>query len=158
MQLYLKLLVLIFVSTHCFATTTVKYFKCTTDRGIVFSQFPCSANATQHTITTSDPKASAPSEQHYKTLNNLERNQIAKRTKRALRAKHHEKAVLNRKRDTAVREQQDKLTKLMNEDRRKKVVRQVKKEIKAINKAHAKAIKSLEKEISKLEKQLKEYE
>ncbi|MEJ6474600.1 hypothetical protein [Pseudoalteromonas piscicida] len=157
MKLPLKLLLMFFFSLNANAET-VTYFKCTTDRGIVFSQFPCSANATQHTITTSDPKANAPSEQHYKTLNNIERTQIIKRTKHALRAKHHEKAILNRKRDSAVRDEQDKLTKLMNDDRRKKVVRQVTKKIKAINKSHVKAMKGLEKEISMLEKRLKRYE
>ncbi|GEK09093.1 DUF4124 domain-containing protein [Pseudoalteromonas peptidolytica] len=137
---------------------TVKYFKCTTSKGAVFSQFPCSVNATQHTITTTDPKATVPSEQHYKALNNIERAQIIKRTKHALRAKNHERAILNGKRDTAVREEQEKLTKLMSEDRRKERVRQVTKKIKAINKSHAKALKNLEKEISKLEKRLKSYE
>lgn len=140
------------------AAETTKYYKCTTERGVVFSQFRCAGNATEHTITTTDPKIQVPREQFYKTLNNLEKKQIITNLQRALRAKRHEQAILNRDRDRDINAQQDSLSKLMSDNERKKQSRVVRAKVKAINKRHRKAIKRLNKEIARLEKKLSRYQ
>lgn len=145
------------LSSTALAETT-KYYKCTTERGVVFSQFRCAGNATEHTITTTDPNIQVPREQFYKTLNNLEKKQIITNLQRALRAKRHEHAILNRDKDRAIKEQQDSLSRLMSDSERRKQTKLVRSKVKAINKRHRKAIKRLNKEIARLEKKLSRYQ
>ncbi len=145
------------VSSAAQAETT-KYYKCTTERGVVYSQFRCAGNATEHTITTTDPKIPVPREQFYKTLNNLEKKQIITNLERALRAKRHEHAILNRDKDRAIKEQQDSLNRLMSDNEQRRQSKIVRSKVKAINKRHRKAIKRLNKEIASLEKKLSHYQ
>ena len=154
------------LSSTALAETT-KYYKCTTERGVVFSQFRCAGNATEHTITTTDPNIQVPREQFYKTLNNLEKKQIITNLEkkqiitnleRALRAKRHEHAILNRDKDREIKAQQDSLSRLMSDSERRKQTKLVRSKVKAINKRHRKAIKRLNKEIARLEKKLSRYQ
>ncbi|ESP90358.1 MULTISPECIES: hypothetical protein [Pseudoalteromonas] len=152
------LLCLFFFANIGDAKTTVTYYKCMTDKSTVFSQHPCSNNAQQYTLTHSDPQATVPSEQHFKTLNELERKQIIRNLKHALRAKKQHAAVLGRKRDEAAREQQRRVTRLMDDERRKATVKDVKKQLKSINKDYLQKVKVLNKEIAQIEKKLKRLE
>lgn len=149
------LLCFLFYTNLSFAKTTVSYYKCVTDKSTIFSQHPCSNNAQQYTLTHSDPQASIPSEQHFKTLNEIERKQIILNLKNALRAKKQHAAILGRKRDEAARKQQRRMTRLMDDDKRKATVKDVKKQLKTINKDYLQRVKVLNKEIAKIEKKLK---
>ncbi|KZN45981.1 hypothetical protein [Pseudoalteromonas luteoviolacea] len=154
----LRLFFLLFLPLFCSAKSTVTYYKCVTDKSTVFSQHPCSSSAQQLTLTHSDPQAKVPSEQHFKTLNELERRQIVRNLKNALRAKKQHAAILGRKRDEAAREQQRRVTRLMDDEKRKATVKDVKQQLKSINKDYLKQVKVLNKQIAQIEKKLKRME
>ena len=137
---------------------TVSYYKCVTDRGTVFSQHPGGNNGTVHTLTHSNPDVKVPSEQHYKTLNNLEKQQIIRNLKRELRAKKQKAAILSRDRDRDSREQQARLNRIMDESKKKQTIKDVKAQLKSINKQYLKDVKDIDKQIASLEKQLSRYE
>lgn len=140
------------------AKSAVSYFKCVNEKGTTYSQFPCGNNATEHTLIHSDPDKAIPSEQHYKTLNQLERKQVVKNLKKSIRAKRHQVAILNRDLDRATRDQQDRIRHVMDEKKRKATVKDIKKKLKSINKKHRKEVKVVTKQIATLEKKLKRYQ
>ena len=153
-----------FLISFVFATytqaekVTVSYYKCVTDRGTVFSQRPCGKNGTQHTLTHSNPEAVVPSEQHFKTLNNLEKQQIVRNLKREIRAKRQKAAILSRDRDRDSREQQARLNRIMDDEKKKQTIKDVRKQLKSINKQYLKNAKEIDKQIVRLEKQLARYQ
>ncbi|KAF7786549.1 hypothetical protein PRUB_a1155 [Pseudoalteromonas rubra] len=140
------------------AKTTFSYYKCVTGKTVVYSQHPCAANAEQHTLSHSNPQAPAPTGQHTKTLNNIERQQLVLRLKKTLRAKKHQAAILGRKRDEATRDEQRRISRMMEKSERAKTLKDVKRNIKSINTAYLKEVKLLNKEIASLEKRLKRLE
>ncbi|RJE78104.1 hypothetical protein CWB96_18380 [Pseudoalteromonas citrea] len=145
-------------STLLDAKSVVNYYKCVNERGSTYSQFPCGQNATQHTLSHSDPDVAIPSEQHYKTLNQLEKKQLVRNLKKSLRAKRHEVAILNRDRDRATRDQQERIRHVMDDKKRKETVKDIKKQLKSINRKHKKEVKVVTKQIARIEKKLKRYE
>ncbi|NOU49474.1 DUF4124 domain-containing protein [Pseudoalteromonas sp. JBTF-M23] len=149
---------LFFSSLSCQAKTIVNYYKCVTQRGTVYSQFPCGGNGTQHTLTNTDPKADTPSEQHFKTLNRLEKKQLVRNLKNQLRAKKHQAAILTRERDRETRDQQQRVNRIMSDKERSDTLKDIKQKLKAINKTYHRQYRSLNKQIVQLEKRLKRYE
>ncbi|MBQ4851324.1 DUF4124 domain-containing protein [Pseudoalteromonas sp. MMG012] len=149
---------LLFLSTTIQAKTVVNYYKCVTKRGTTYSQFPCGSNGTQHTLTHSNPNKSTPSEQHFKTLNQLEKKQVVRNLKKSLRAKRYQVAILNRDLDRATRDQQERMRHIMDDKKRKETVKDIKKKLKSLNKKHRKEVKVVSKQIATLEKKLKRYE
>ncbi|WP_105168517.1 DUF4124 domain-containing protein [Pseudoalteromonas sp. T1lg23B] len=140
------------------AKTIVNYYKCVTERGTVYSQFPCARNGTQHTLTNIDPESNSSADQHYKTLNKLEKKQIIRNLKNELRAKKHEAAILTRERDQDTRNQQLRVNRIMDDNERKATLDDIKRQLKAINKDYHKQARKLNKQIAQLEKKLKRYE
>ncbi|CAH9055163.1 hypothetical protein PSECIP111951_01185 [Pseudoalteromonas holothuriae] len=150
------LLFLFSLSSH--AKTIVNYYKCVTERGTVYSQFPCGSNGTQHILTNTDPSAGVPSEQHYKTLNRLEKKQLVRNLKNKIRAKKHEAAILTRERDRATRDQQQRVNRIMDDKERNNTLKDIKQQLKDINKTYHQQARTLSKKIAQLEKRLKRYE
>lgn len=152
-------IILILLPISVFAEkVSVSYYKCVTNRGTIFSQLPCGKNGTIHTLTHSNPEAKIPSEQHFKTLNNLEKQQIVRDLKREIRAKRQKSAILSRDRNRDSREQQARLNRVMDERKKQQTIRDVKKQLKSINKQYLKDVKDIEKQIARLEKQLARYQ
>lgn len=144
-------------STVCFANET-HYYKCTTNRGTVFSQFPCGSNATEHKIKKTNVAFSDPNANHVKTLNELEREQIIRNINAEIRSQNHTLAILSRDRDRAEFNQQQRLKRILSDSETKRITKDIKKQLKAINKRYARSVKKVEKQIDKLEKKLKRYE
>lgn len=152
-------IILILLPISVFAEkVSVSYYKCVTNRGTIFSQHPCGKNGTIHTLTHSNPEAKIPSEQHFKTLNNLEKQQIVRDLKREIRAKRQKSAILSRDRNRDSREQQARLNRVMDERKKQQTIRDVKKQLKSINKQYLKDVKDIDKQIARLEKQLARYQ
>lgn len=157
LPLLLSLLLILLFSSCCFATQA-HYYKCTTDRGTVFSQFPCGSNATEHKIKQTNVAFSDPNANHVKTLNELERKQIIRNINAEIRSQNHTLAILSRDRDRAEFNQQQRLKRILSDSEIKKVTKDIKKQLKEINKRYARDVKKVEKQIDKLEKKLKRYE
>jgi hypothetical protein len=158
----MRLLYLVFVlfCTTSFTQnkTTVHFYKCITDKTTVYSHTPCGDNVTQHSVTHSNTKAKISPKEHYKILNDIEKKQILRNLKRQLRAKKHEIAILNRNRDKDTRKEQERLNRLMDESKKKKVIKDIKAKLKTINISHKNKSKQILKKITKLEKRIKRME
>ena len=133
------------------------YYKCITDRGTVFSQFPCGSNATEHKIKQTNVAFSDPNSNHVKTLNELERQQIIRNLNSTIRSKQHSLDILSRDRDRAEFNQQQRLKRILSDNETKRITKDIKKQLKAINKRYLRDVKKVEKQIEKLEKKLKRY-
>ncbi|WP_440055841.1 DUF4124 domain-containing protein [Pseudoalteromonas sp. T1lg65] len=158
-SLLVIMLVFFITSSKCDASNSVRYYKCTTERGSVYSKHPCPGNATQYQLVYNDAGDEVTAEQqlHYKTLNNIEKTQIIRNLQREISKKRHDVAMLNQKRDRAEREQQAKLDKASKGRDSKKVNKEVQRSLKAINKDYFNQKKVIDKEIDKLEKKLKRF-
>ncbi|MFC3031173.1 DUF4124 domain-containing protein [Pseudoalteromonas fenneropenaei] len=157
MKWILMLLLLSSTSLVNAQTKQYSYYKCTTERGVVYSQFPCAGNAMMQTLEHTEPQTVVPTEQHNKTLNQLEKQQIIRNLEREIRAKEQQIAVLKRKYDTAVHDAEDSLTRLMDDKEKRRKEREVKRKVQALSKTHNAKLKALEKDISELEKKLKKF-
>ncbi|MCQ8876476.1 DUF4124 domain-containing protein [Pseudoalteromonas shioyasakiensis] len=144
-------------SAQVLATKT-HYYKCTTDRGTVFSQFPCGSNATEHKIKQTNVAFSDPNANHVKTLNTLEKEQIVRNLNAQIRSQNHQLDILSRDRDRAEFNQQQRLKRILSDSETKRISKDIKKQLKAINKRYARDVKTVEKQLTKLEKKLKRYE
>ena len=132
-----------------------KYYKCVTDKGTTFSQFPCGGQ--EHKLSIS-PNVTPANINHVKLLNSLEREQIIRNLNAEIRSVKHKLAILSRDRDRAEYTQQQRLNRLMSDDEKKSVSKDIKKQIKVLNKSFAKQNKAINKQLSELEKKLKRYE
>ena len=129
-----------------------QYYKCVTEKGTTFSQFPCG----EHKLTVS-PNVTPSNINHVKALNSLEREQIVRNLNAEIRSVKHKLAILSRDRDRAEYEQLQRLNRLMSDDDKKKLSKEIKKQLKVINKTFAKNTKTTNKQLSTLEKKLKRY-
>ena len=134
-----------------------QYYKCVTDKGTTFSQFPCGGQATEHKLSVS-PNVTPSSGNHVKLLNSLEREQIVRNLNAEIRSVKHKLAILSRDRDRAEYSQQQRLNRLMSDDEKKSLTKDIKKQIKVLNKTYAKNTKAINKQLSELEKKLKRYD
>lgn len=153
-------LYVIFISLLLVAEPTAsadKYYKCVTDKGTTFSQFPCGGQATEHKLSVS-PNVTPSSGNHVKLLNSLEREQIVRNLNAEIRSVKHRLAILSRDRDRAEYSQQQRLNRLMSDDEKKSLTKDIKKQIKVLNKTYAKNTKAINKQLSELEKKLKRYD
>lgn len=139
------------------AASADKYYKCVTDKGTTFSQFPCGGQATEHKLSVS-PNVTPSSGNHVKLLNSLEREQIVRNLNAEIRSVKHKLAILSRDRDRAEYSQQQRLNRLMSDDEKKSLTKDIKKQIKVLNKTYAKNTKAINKQLSELEKKLKRYD
>ncbi len=146
----------LFAFTISTLATTTEYYKCVTEKGTIFSEFPCGESATKHKIRVTDPKINAPKD-YAKELNELERQQIIRDLKAEIRSYKHRLAILNRDRDRAKYKQEQRLNRILSDDDAKQISIDIKKQLKAINKQYKTDVKSINKKLTKLEKKLARY-
>ena len=117
--LFVIFISLLFVADQ--AASADQYYKCVTDRGTTFSQFPCGGQATQHKIAVS-PNVTPATVNHVKALNSLEREQIIRNLNAEIRSVKYKLAILSRDRDRAEYEQLQRLNRLMSDDDKTKLM------------------------------------
>jgi len=155
MKLFFLCLCLVLTST-CFAKK-VEYYKCVTERGVMYSQFPCGSNAIAQRLEHQDPDVAVPDDQHTKVLNDLERKQIIHTLERKIRASKQKVAILDRERDRAKQKALDKLERMMSDQEKRQMTRDVKSELQQIDKQYMRNLKEVSKNLLELEKQLKKF-
>lgn len=154
-QLIILLTLLIYTNTTHASDTT--YYKCASDKGTVFSQLPCSPNAIEQKIVTQNPEQ-GPTQNHFKTLNNLERTQIIRNLNGEIRSKKHEIAILKRERDRAEYQQKQRTKRILSDDEVKRIKKDITKQIALLDKVFTKELKDKNKQLAKLEKKLASYQ
>ncbi|MFY8272588.1 DUF4124 domain-containing protein [Pseudoalteromonas sp. SSDWG2] len=134
------------------------YYKCQTDEGIVFSQFPCDEKAQEQEVTHSNPKVKAPATDYSKQLSAMERDQKRRNLELQIRSTKHKVVMLRRERSSKTLEQEQRLERLMSDDERKTLSKEVKSNIKNIENRYASRIKQMEQTLVSLEKSLKKFQ
>jgi len=152
----LLLLLLTFFDSNISAAETTHYYKCTTHKGTTFSQLPCSPNATEHKLV-SHSTSQVPKQDHIKTLNELEREQIIRNINGKIRSKKHEIAILKRERDRAEYQQKQRTKRILSDEETKRIKKDISKQILQIDKAFKQDLKNKNKQLAKLEKRLARY-
>jgi Domain of unknown function (DUF4124) len=143
-------------SSLALAQTT--YFKCVTPKGTTFSQFPCSDNATSHTITATEPKQTGTEINYTKQLNELERDTIISNLEAELRSNQHKLAILLREKDRADFKQQQRLNHILSADDKKRISKDIRNTQKKLDKQYKKDKALIEKRIKKLQKKIDAYQ
>ncbi|QLE09227.1 DUF4124 domain-containing protein [Pseudoalteromonas sp. SCSIO 43101] len=153
--IYLISIALLCFSYNSMAATT-EYYKCVTDRGTIFSEFPCGSRAIKHKIQVTDPDLQAP-KNFVKELNELERLQIIRNIEAEIRSYKYRLDILSRNRDRAQYQQEQRLNRILSDKEAKQISKDIKKQLKAINKQYGRDVKSVNKKLAKLEKKLARY-
>ncbi|WP_278370393.1 DUF4124 domain-containing protein [Pseudoalteromonas lipolytica] len=138
------------------ALTAAEYYKCVTDKGTVFSQFPCGNRATKHRITVTDPDIQAP-DNYVKQLNELEREQIIKRLEAEIRSQKHRLDILSRERDRAQYQQEQRLNRILSDSQSNQISKDIQKQLNSINKQYQRDVNKANKKLANLEKKLARY-
>ncbi|MEJ2912569.1 DUF4124 domain-containing protein [Pseudoalteromonas sp. C12FD-1] len=154
--LFLCALMVCSLSLHAQNATT--YYKCVTQNGTTFSQFPCNDNATAYTINTVSGINTAPAQNYTKELNALERERIVLDLQAELRSNTNKLAIIKRKKDRAEYNQQQRLNRILDDEDKKLISKDITKQLKIINKDHKKQTTEIEKRIKKLEKKIASYQ
>ena len=144
------------LSTLCYANTVI--YKCQTAQGMVFSQFPCNENAEQIEVKHSNPEVTAPQEDFEKQLTQLEKERKRQSIELQIRSTKHRVVVLKRERSSKTLQQEQRLERLMSDDERKALKKEVKDNIKDIEKRYTQRIKETEQSLASLEESLKKFQ
>jgi len=149
---------LLLCSMHAIASDNrTLYYKCESPQGVIFSQYPCSSNAVQHKITHSNASRAKSAVNYSKQLNRMEKEQKHRQVTLEINLLEHQIAKLKRERESQKRAEQDRLSHVMSDDERRKLAKQVKGNIKRIDKDYSRRIKETRQEISRRKKSLSAY-
>ncbi len=134
------------------------YFKCQTEAGTVFSQFPCNKNATEQTVTHSTPRHQGPKEDYSKQLTELEKENKRNSINMQIRSTKHKVVMLKRERSAKTLAEEQRLERLMSDDERKSLKKEVRVNIKDIERRYTQRIKETEQKLARLEKSLAKFQ
>jgi len=140
------------------AQNATTYYKCVTKNGTTFSQFPCNDNATAYTINTVSGINTAPAQDFTKELNALERERIVRDLNAELRSNTNKLAIIKREKDRAEYNQHQRLNRILDDEDKKLISKDITKQLKIINKDYKKQTTEIEKRIKKLEKKIASYQ
>lgn len=140
------------------ASDTTEYYKCTTERGVVFNQTPCNSNSIAQKLEHHSPDLAIPDGHHVKQLNELERKQIIRSLERKILANKQKVAILDRDTEQQKKSVLKKLDRVpQNSTAQRKAVRDVRRELQEIDKNYARELRELTRDTSDLEKKLKKF-
>ncbi|ALS33363.1 hypothetical protein PTRA_a2253 [Pseudoalteromonas translucida KMM 520] len=149
-------LLLITLSFNSFSATS--YYKCVTQEGTTFSQFPCDNDATVYKVNTTINQQVGPKVDYTKQLNELERESLLAGLQAELRSNQHKLAILDRKKDQADYKQQQRLNHILAKEDKKRIAADIAKKQKVINKNYKAQINMVKKRINKLQKKIDNYQ
>ncbi|MBE0359544.1 MULTISPECIES: DUF4124 domain-containing protein [Pseudoalteromonas] len=151
-----------FLYVFCFSislcSNATTYYKCVTAKGTIFSQFPCDDQATTYKVNTTNVLQTAPKTDYNKQLNDIERERILSMLQAQLRSNNHKLAILDREKQRDEYKQQQRLSHILSDDDKKRIAKDITKQIKLINKTHKKEAFVISKKIKKLEKEITLYQ
>ncbi|WP_158677897.1 MULTISPECIES: DUF4124 domain-containing protein [unclassified Pseudoalteromonas] len=139
-----------------YANTT--YFKCQTSEGTVFSQFPCDKNAKEQEVTHTKSPQRGPKEDYNKQLSELEKENKRDSINMQIRSTKHKVVMLKRERSAKTLAEEQRLERLMSDDERKALKKEVQVNIKDIERRYTQRIKETEQKLARLEKSLAKYQ
>ena len=136
-------------------TTSTNFYQCETDKGVVFSQFPCSKDAELKTISTFTPRDIRDTSIDVKSLNKIQYQQHIGLLESKLSSSQNKVRILKRTHAKKQIVEEQKLERMMSKEDKAIAKKQVKLELKNINKKYNKLVKAEELKLSQLTKELK---
>lgn len=133
------------------------YYKCVTEKGTTFSQFPCDNDATVYKVHTTTNQQTGPKVDYTKQLNELERERLLSGLQAELRSNNHKLTILEREKERAEYKQQQRLNHILANDDKKRITSDITKKLKVINKEYKKDVSAITKRIKSLEKKINSY-
>ena len=149
-------LLLTTLSFNSFSATS--YYKCVTQEGTTFSQFPCDNDATVYKVNTTINQQVGPKVDYTKQLNELERESLLAGLQAELRSNQHKLAILDRKKAHADYKQQQRLNHILAKEDKKRIAADIAKKQKVISKNYKAQINMVKKRINKLQKKIDNYQ
>ena len=140
------------------ATANTVYYKCETKNGTTFSQFPCDEQAQEHEVRHSNVEIKPLDNNFSKQLTELQLEQRRDNIELQLRSTKHRLVILKRERSAKTLAEEQRLERLMSDDERKALKKEVNANIKGIEQRYNERIKQMEKRLAQLEKSLKKYQ
>ena len=148
--------VFLFSSSYVFANTTfTNFYQCETDKGVVFSQFPCSKEAKLKTISTFTPREIRDTKSDIQSLNKIQHEQHVSILKTRLAASQNKVRILKRTHAKKQIEEEQKLERMMSDADKANTKKQVAVTLKGINTKYDRLVKAEENNLSRLTKELK---
>ncbi|MEM0514704.1 hypothetical protein WCN91_04540 [Pseudoalteromonas sp. YIC-827] len=139
-----------------YANTT--YFKCQTEAGMVFSQFPCDKNAKEQEVSRTHSHQQVPKEEYSRQLTGLEKENKRNSINMQINNTKQEVVLLKRERSAKTLAQELRLEHLMSDDERSALKKEVQSNIKDIEYRYTQRIKETEQKLARLEKSLAKYQ
>jgi len=135
-------------------TTSTNFYQCETDKGVIFSQFPCSKDAKLKTISTFTPREIRDTNIDVKSLNKIQYQQRIEIVESRLSASQNKVRVLKRTQAKKQIQEEQKLERMMSKQDKATTKKQVTLELKNINIKYNKLVKAEERKLSNLTKEL----
>lgn len=156
----IKLKIIIFSLLSCYHTLAVAkstYYKCNTSNGVIFSQIPCSSNAKAHEVRPLNSTTKPLTKDYEKELTQFQLDQKKHNLKLQIRATKHELIMLKRDRSAKTLEQEQRLERMMDDQERKALKKEVARNVKKIEANYKVRIKQTEKTLLNYEKALRKF-
>ena len=143
-------------------TDNTRFYQCQGDKGVIISQFPCSANAEMKTVSTFVPNTTRDTQQNIVQLNRAQFEQQIEILESKIKTSQHKIRTYQRTKMTERRDELDKLEKLMDKKTKKALAKTVKQEVAIIEdkydaqvKEERLVLKDLKNELAELKKRFK---
>ncbi|PAJ72213.1 hypothetical protein CJF42_22455 [Pseudoalteromonas sp. NBT06-2] len=139
-------------------TTSTNFYQCETDKGVIFSQLPCSKDAKLKKISTFTPRKIRNTNTDIKSLNKIQYQQRLQIVESKLSSSQNKVRVLKRTQAKKQVHEEQKLERMMSKQDKIITKKQVELALKKINKKYNKLVKVEEKNLSHLTKELKKFQ
>lgn len=149
---------LLLLISHCANAAQTVYYKCETAKGTVFSQFPCDEGSQERAVTHSNPTHPPSTKKHTQALNDFELEARKKSLNQQIRSSQHQLVILKRERSAKTLEQEQRLERLMSEQEKAQLTKEVTANVTQINSQYDGKISQLERQLESLKKKLRKYE
>lgn len=146
----------IFISFNTQAATS--YYKCASEKGTIFSQFPCDSSATIYEVNTTTNQLAGPTVDYAKQLNELERDSLISGLQAELQSNQHKLAVLEHNKSLADYKQQQRLNHIFEKEDKIRMAAEINKKQKILNKEYKYQVSSIQKRINKLQIKINRFE
>ncbi|ATC94983.1 hypothetical protein PTUN_a2516 [Pseudoalteromonas tunicata] len=122
-------------------TDNTRFYQCQGEKGIIISQFPCSADAELKTVSTFVPKETRDTQQDIIQLNQTQFEQQIEVLESKIKTAQQKIRNYQRAKMTERRDELDKLEKLMDQKTKKALSKTVKQEVKNIENKYDEQVK-----------------
>jgi hypothetical protein len=146
----------IFISFNSQSATN--YYKCASEQGTIFSQFPCDSSATIYEVNTITNQLAGPKIDYTQQLNELERESLLTGLQAELRSNQHKLVILERKKNQADYKQQQRLNHILEKEDKIRIAADINKKQKFLNREYKHQVITIKQRINKLQNKINRFQ